>query len=113
MDAEKAVWCIAITFADPASKGFVTLGGAGWESRVECDQEWGKIPAAPTDRNYPNKLFADKLDRNGDRLEERPITVATVEALLGKPLDVLIAEGRASVCSVLPRFCNHPEGVCP
>lgn len=113
MEAEKAAWCIAITFADPVSKVFVTLGGAGWASRAERDQEWAKIPASPFNPKHPDNLFADKLDRNGDRLEERPITVSTVEALLGKPLDVLIAEGRASVCSVLPRFCNHPEGVCP
>jgi len=31
MEVEKAAWCIAITLADPESKVFVTLGGAGWE----------------------------------------------------------------------------------
>ncbi|MGN9498476.1 hypothetical protein ACTMQ1_26485 [Pseudomonas syringae pv. aptata] len=32
VQAEKLVWCIAITFGDEENNGFVTLGGAGWES---------------------------------------------------------------------------------
>ncbi len=100
MDDEKTEWCISIMYADP--KGVVVLGGAGWATREEQDREWKKIPEAPL--SSPGTLFADKLSRDGDRLEERAISVATVEALLGKPVQDLITAGRESLCPVRPNF---------
>ncbi len=111
MDAKKTEWCIAITFLDSANNGIVALGGAGWPTRFEQDREWEKIPAASAGEDAA--LFADKLDHSGDRLEDRPITPSTVEALLGKPLETLIAEGRADFFSVLPRFHAYPESSHP
>lgn len=101
MDDEKAEWCISIMYAD--LKGVVVLGGAGWATREEQDREWKKIPAAPLSSS-PDTLFADKLSRDGDRLEERAISAATVEALLGKPVHDLITAGRESLCPVRPNF---------
>lgn len=107
MDSKNTEWCIAITFLDSANNGIVALGGAGWPTRFEQDREWQKIPAANASEGIT--LFADRLDHSGDRLEDRPITSATVEALLGKPIEILIAEGRTDSCSVLPRFHSYPE----
>jgi len=110
MDAEKTVWCIAITFADTEKNGFVSLGGAGLETQAEWEQEWNRIPASPLGWDDPAMLILDKLDENGDRIDERPITAETAAALLGKPLDVLISEGREKTCFTLGEFLDrHPE----
>ncbi|HHL3045707.1 TPA: hypothetical protein ACQ49P_005744 [Pseudomonas aeruginosa] len=94
---EKApVWGIAITFADEENNGFVTLGGAGWESKSEWEARWVQVRVSPLGDQDPANLIADKLDRDGDRVDEKFITAETAEYLLGRPLVELIAEGRAN-----------------
>ncbi|MBM5459074.1 hypothetical protein H8F21_16010 [Pseudomonas sp. P66] len=92
---EKQVWCIAITFVDEENNGFVTLGGAGWESQVEWEAQWSAMPVAELGNADPAMLIADKLDVGGDLIDEKRISADTAERLLGRPLDELIAEGRA------------------
>ncbi|HEK1753045.1 hypothetical protein I5F46_29675 [Pseudomonas aeruginosa] len=87
-------WCIAITFVDEENNGFVTLGGAGWESQAEWEAQWARVPVSPLGDQEPTKLILDKLDRDGDRIDEKLITAETAECLLGRPLAELIAEGR-------------------
>ncbi|HFZ2532989.1 TPA: hypothetical protein ACIJ22_003443 [Pseudomonas aeruginosa] len=90
------VWCIAITFADEENNGFVTLGGAGFESQAEWEAQWAQVPVSPLGNQEPTKLILDKLDRDGDRIDEKLITAETAECLLGRPLAELIDEGRAN-----------------
>lgn len=92
---KKPSWCIAITFADEENNGFVTLGSAGWETQAEWEQQWQDIRVSPLGDEDPSTLFADKLDLDGDQIDEKRVTAETVEHLLGRPLDELIAEGRA------------------
>lgn len=92
---KKPVWCIAITFADEENNGFVTLGGAGWETQAEWEQHWQDIFVAPMGDADPANLIVDKLDQDGDMIDEKRITAGTAERLLGRPLAELIAEGRA------------------
>jgi len=91
----KPSWCIAITFADEENNGFVTLGGAGWATQTEWEQQWQDIFVSPLGDADPSTLFADKLDQDGDQIDEKRVTAETVERLLGRPLSELIAEGRA------------------
>ncbi|HBO8163347.1 hypothetical protein FA101_20665 [Pseudomonas aeruginosa] len=93
---KKTAWCIAITFADEENNGFVTLGGAGWESQTEWESQWAQLPESPLGEQDPANLIADKLDQDGDRIDEKFITAETAEYLLGRPLAELIAEGRAN-----------------
>ncbi|MBY8968781.1 hypothetical protein J1G33_00070 [Pseudomonas sp. P867] len=86
---------MAITFADEENNGFVTLGGAGWETQTEWEQQWQDIFLSRLGDADPSTLFADKLDQDGDQIDEKRVTAETVERLLGRPLDELIAEGRA------------------
>lgn len=92
---KKPSWCIAITFADEENNEFVTIGGAGWETQVEWEQQWQDIRVSPLGDADPSTLFADKLDLDGDQIDEKRVSAETVEHLLGRPLDVLIAEGQA------------------
>ena len=94
-EKKKPSWCIAITFADEENNGFVTLGGAGWETQTEWEQQWQDIFVSPLGDVDPSTLFADKIDQDGDQIDEKRVTAETVERLLGRPLDELIAEGRA------------------
>lgn len=94
-EKKKPSWCIAITFADEENNGFVTLGGAGWETQIEWEQKWQDIFVSPLGDADPSTLFADKIDQDGDQIDEKRVTAETVERLLGRPLDELIAEGRA------------------
>ncbi|MEK8034203.1 hypothetical protein AACH06_25535 [Ideonella sp. DXS29W] len=87
---------LRVTFCDSENNGFVTLGGAGFDTASEWEQQWDTIPAADLGYDDPGKLILDKIDQRGDLVEERPITRAIAEALLGEPLETLIERGRAS-----------------
>ncbi|MDH4602425.1 hypothetical protein [Pseudomonas syringae] len=91
---ENPVWCIAITFGDEENNGFVTLGGAGWQSQVEWESQWSALPVSELGDADPAMLIADKLDVDGDLIDEKRITAETAERLLGRPLEQMIAEGR-------------------
>ncbi|MHC5208755.1 hypothetical protein [Pseudomonas chlororaphis] len=108
---EKApVWCIAITFADEENNGFVTLGGAGWESQAEWESRWAQVPVSQLGDQDPANLIADKLDQDGDQVDEKFITAETAEHLLGRPLAELIAEGRAKTPFTMHQVLErHPE----
>lgn len=97
-ETEKKFWCLQITFCDEDNNGFVTLGGAGFETKAEWEAAWNDIPEAPGGWNNPDNLCVDKLDLDGDHVLERPITAAIAEHLLGKPITTLIDDGRANTC---------------
>lgn len=104
------VWCIAITFADEENNGFVTLGGAGWESQALWEARWAQVPVSPLGDKDPSNLIADKLDQSGDQVDEKFITAETAEYLLGRPLAELIAEGQANTPFTLRQVMErHPE----
>lgn len=94
MSEEQSSWAIAITFCDEENQGFVTLGGAAWHDKDEWDRQWSSIPEASPGRGEDSMIVADKVDDSHDLVDDKPITRATVEMLLGRPVDELIAEGR-------------------
>ena len=87
---------LRVTFCDSENNGFVTLGGAGFETESEWQQQWDTIPAADLGYDDPWKLTLDKIDKAGEMLDERPIARPMVEELLGESLEALIARGRSS-----------------
>jgi hypothetical protein len=93
---EERFFKLRVTFCDTENNGFVTLGGAGFDSEEEWQQQWDTIPAADLGYADPWKLTLDKLDQAGDLVDERPIARPVAEALLGEPLETLIKRGRAS-----------------
>jgi len=93
--AAPAGFQLRITFCDTEMNGVVTLGGAECESMVAWNRAWQGIPASPLGMKEPAWYSLDKIDQAGDRVDEKLIAPETVEALLGRPLPALIAEGRA------------------
>ena len=87
---------LRVTFCDSENNGFVTLGGAGFDTESEWQQQWDIIPTADLGYDDPWKLTLDKIDQAGHMLEERPITRPIAESLLGESLETLIARGRSS-----------------
>ena len=110
MNTKQPTYAIAITFCDEENNGFVNLGGAGWDKPDEWHRQWEAIPASPLGKDDPAMLMADKLNEAGDIDGEKFITVETAEMLLGKPLDVLISEGRANTAFTLGQLLERePE----
>ncbi|WP_411566850.1 hypothetical protein ACLIN3_27460 (plasmid) [Pseudomonas orientalis] len=107
---KKPIWCIAITFADEENIGFVTLGGAGWETQAEWEQQWQDIFVAPMGDADPANLIADKLNDAGDLIDEKRVNAETVERLLGRPLTELLVDGRAKTPFTMRQVLErHPE----
>lgn len=104
---KKPSWCAAIIFGVEENNGFITLGGSGWESQGEWEQQWQDIFVSPMGDADLAMLIADKLDQNGDLIDEKRITAETAERLLGHPLAELIAEGRAKTPFTLGQWLKR------
>ncbi|MCD8459798.1 hypothetical protein LPH44_12050 (plasmid) [Xylella taiwanensis] len=90
-------WNIFVIFTDTENNIFLTLGGAGWETKAEWEDEWNRIPESPFGSGDSSMLMLEKIDENGYQTDDRPITAETAEILLGKPIDVLIEAARSSL----------------
>lgn len=90
---QQCVGYIQLVYADTASNQVITLGGAGFTTRAEDDAAWANVPAF----NGQTNLMADRMDANYDILDDKPVSVETCERLMGKPVDQLIAAGRAKL----------------
>jgi hypothetical protein len=98
---------IKIVFCDEENNGFVILGGVAFETKSAWNSAWESIPQASDGWDNKDALCADKLDDNLDHVDERPITSATAERLLGKPIATLIEEGRAATCFALGQLITR------
>lgn len=103
-DKKEQSWEIEITFADTEKNGFVSLGFAGFTSESEWQCAWNRIPASPLGKDDPSMLMADKLDPDGERVDERFVTAETVVQLTGKDLQSLIEQGRQNTCFTMADF---------
>lgn len=83
----KNKWALVITFCDVENNRFLELGGAAWPTKRERDAQLARIPHGPEESN----LILD-VKRGYDTVDDRCLSAATVEGLMGKPLSVLIAE---------------------
>ena len=86
---------LRITFCDVEKNGFVTIGGAECETKEAWERDFEARPIADLGWDDPTKMCLDKIDLDGERVAEKPVTGATVEKLFNLPLHELIAEGRA------------------
>jgi hypothetical protein len=86
---------IRITYADRKHNGFVTLGGAAWETAEEAVAEWEKL--RPYQARRTTVFLADRMTAEG-MTENYYLTGKTVEILLGEPIRKLIAKGRQNTC---------------
>jgi hypothetical protein len=80
----------------------VTIGGAGFLTAAEFDEAWVAVPAFAG----PSSFMADRMDYQGDIVDDKTVSVVTCERLMGKPITTLIAEGRAKLEAELASYRN-------
>lgn len=93
---------IALVFFDDKTGEAVTLGGAGFLTDAEFEAAWANVPEYSGKSNYQ----ADRLDAQGDIVEEKTVDVVTCKILTGNPITTLIAEGRAKLAAELASYRN-------
>lgn len=86
-----SVGYIELSFFDSASDQVICIGGAGFDAQKALDEAWGNVPKSDSETDF----MADRRDVEDDIVDEKPVTAQTCEQLMGKPIAVLIAEGRA------------------
>jgi hypothetical protein len=93
---------ISLVFFDDRSGEAVNIGGAGFLTEAEFEAAWDGVPTFAGKSNYQ----ADRLDAQGDIVDEKTVDVVTCEMLTGKALTTLIAEGRAKFAAELASYRN-------
>lgn len=91
---------IQVVFFDEATGEVVTLGGAGFVSIEEGTAAWSNIKGLEGESNFQ----ADRLNARRDIYDQRCVSAQTCEALTGKPIATLIAEGRAALAAELRSY---------
>ena len=77
-------YLLQVTEANHDENAFYTLGGAGWGSAEERDEEFAAIPAYTHDCDNDNKCYlVDVIEPNGDLLDSKEISVGQAHVLLG------------------------------
>lgn len=99
---EKCVGYIGLVFFDDKSGEAVTIGGAGFISAEEFEQAWANVPTF----GGPSSFMADRMDHQGDIVDDKTVDVVTCEKLMGKSITTLIAEGRAKLAAELASLRN-------
>jgi hypothetical protein len=99
---EKCVGYIGLVFFDDKSGEAVAIGGAGFITAEEFEEAWTNVPTF----SGPSSFMADRMDHQGDIVDDKTVDVVTCEKLMGKPITTLIAEGRAKLAAELASHRN-------
>lgn len=97
---EKCAGFIQLMFFDDKSNEGITIGGAGFLTASELGASWDNLPTF----NGKSSFQADRLDAQGDIVDEKTVDVVTCEMLMGKPITTLIADGRAKLAAELASY---------
>ncbi len=89
-DEERPGGYVQFVYADVDANEFVNLGGAGWDTAQEARRHFEALPEADGEVY----IMADLLDEEMSIIDDRRVSVETVESRLGEPLAALIARGR-------------------
>lgn len=87
---------IRLIFADDTKGGITVIGAAAWPTEQEQQVAWAAVPKLKG--AHETSFFAELLDPADEVLEDMPVSAETCERLMGKPIQVLIDEGRAKSC---------------
>ena len=98
---------IQLVFFDDTTGETVTLGGAGFLTKAEDDAAWANVAAFAGESSF----MADRLDANRDIVDEKAVSAETCELLTGKPIQTLIAEGRAALAAELASYAQQGRNV--
>ena len=84
--SDDIMYALQITYIDSKNDCFLTVGGAGWKDQQSWDEEFKKVPATHEDTDF----ILDKVDPNGDFVDEKMITAKTAGELLGMSLSEML-----------------------
>ena len=73
------------------------IGYVGFDTPEELDSQWEAIQ----DLSGGSSFVAYLTDLVGDTIDDKFVTTVTCEALMGRPIEQLIAEGRANLRTAL------------
>ncbi|WAH66876.1 hypothetical protein [Xanthomonas hortorum] len=88
---------IQLVFFDDITGEVVNLGGAGFITEEEGEAAWANIPVFSGQSSF----MADRMDADGDIVDDKVVSAETCERLIGKPIAQLIREGRAKLSAEL------------
>ncbi len=91
------VGSIRSVYADTTSNEVITLRGAAFISREEDDAAWANVQAFAGATN----LVADRLDANGDIVDDKPVSVEMCEVPMSASIEQLMAADRANLAGEL------------
>lgn len=97
MAEQQCVGHIQLVFFDEIQGETILLGGASFFSPQESEAAWQNVP----EFEGMSAFMADRLDENEDIIDDKLVSEDTCERLLGKPINLLIAEGRARLAAEL------------
>ncbi len=104
---QSCVGYIQLVFFDDTTGETVTLGGAGFLTKADDDAAWASVPTF----NGNSSFMADRLDSNGDIVDDKAVSAETCELLTGKPIQTLIEEGRAALAAELASYAQRDHNV--
>lgn len=93
---------IRLIFADDTKGGITVIGAAAWPTEHEQQVAWAAVPKLKG--AHETSFFAELLDPADEVLEDMPVSAETCERLMGKPIQVLIDEGRGKSCYTVDDF---------
>lgn len=88
---------IQLMFLDERNNEVITLGGAGFPTAAQLQEEWDAIPVF----SGATSFLADLLDAEGVIVDDREVCAEFCEAKLGKPIADLIEAGRKALTDEL------------
>lgn len=106
-DSRSCAGYIQLVFFDDTTGEAVTLGGAGFLTKDEDDAAWANVSTFAGESSF----MADRLDANRDIVDEKAVSAETCELLTGKPIQTLIAEGRAALAAELASYSLRDRNV--
>lgn len=89
-----AAGMIVFTFADVRANEFIDLAAFTFKTTEALQAHWEKVPVAGT---KDTAFIADIYNGDNDLVDDRPVTAETIEAISGRCIADLIAEGRKAL----------------
>lgn len=85
-----SVGYIGFAMVDEKNNLILELGGASFSSQARFENEWDRIP----EFEGHTAFVADCKDSDGSLIDDKNVSVDTITARLGQPIDQLIAKAR-------------------
>ncbi len=100
---EKYVGFIDLHFLDNTTNQIILIGGASFISEDEFATAWDRIPVF---EGLKSSFVADRVDADGNILDDKDVSAEVCEHLTGRSISQLIEDGRAKHQALLKSISN-------